>query len=270
MTILFYNDKIALYADVVELADTLDLGSNALWCAGSSPVIRIKHYKVQGACSEGGSFFIKAGGFMKKMRIAGIVLIICGLVTIISAAVMHHTAEKRGDELVMAYMDYTAKLEEQSKEPTGEGATASAQSEQQTQAAPTIPEGVMGVMIIDKIDLTAPIVEGTKMKDIIYALGHFDGTAYPGETGNFAVAGHRSYSFGEYFSRLDELAAGDSVKVIYGKNTYNYIVDATYVVAPERVDVLNPTKDKCITLVTCTPKWTATHRLVVRGHLENG
>ena len=28
------------YADMVELADTLDLGSNAVWCAGSSPVIR--------------------------------------------------------------------------------------------------------------------------------------------------------------------------------------------------------------------------------------
>ncbi len=28
------------YAGVVKLADTLDLGSNALWCAGSSPVTR--------------------------------------------------------------------------------------------------------------------------------------------------------------------------------------------------------------------------------------
>ena len=29
-----------LYAGVVKLADTLDLGSNAEWCAGSSPVTR--------------------------------------------------------------------------------------------------------------------------------------------------------------------------------------------------------------------------------------
>ena len=32
--------SIRIYADMVELADTLDLGSNAVWCAGSSPVIR--------------------------------------------------------------------------------------------------------------------------------------------------------------------------------------------------------------------------------------
>ena len=32
--------SIRIYADLVELADTLDLGSNAVWCAGSSPVIR--------------------------------------------------------------------------------------------------------------------------------------------------------------------------------------------------------------------------------------
>ena len=32
-----------LYAGVVKLADTLDLGSNAEWCAGSSPVTRTTH-----------------------------------------------------------------------------------------------------------------------------------------------------------------------------------------------------------------------------------
>lgn len=37
--ILSYQLKIK-YAGVVKLADTLDLGSNALWCAGSSPVTR--------------------------------------------------------------------------------------------------------------------------------------------------------------------------------------------------------------------------------------
>lgn len=34
--------KYICCADVVELADTLDLGSNAVRCAGSSPVIRTK------------------------------------------------------------------------------------------------------------------------------------------------------------------------------------------------------------------------------------
>ena len=39
--ISFIHEKIQ-YAGVVKLADTLDLGSNALWCAGSSPVTRTK------------------------------------------------------------------------------------------------------------------------------------------------------------------------------------------------------------------------------------
>ena len=34
------NDPCICYADMVKLADTLDLGSNAERCAGSSPVIR--------------------------------------------------------------------------------------------------------------------------------------------------------------------------------------------------------------------------------------
>ena len=36
----FASDVQALHAGVVELADTLDLGSNGATCAGSSPVTR--------------------------------------------------------------------------------------------------------------------------------------------------------------------------------------------------------------------------------------
>nr|WP_243124134.1 sortase [Clostridium tyrobutyricum] len=34
---------------------------------------------------------------------------------------------------------------------------------------------------------------------------------------------------------------------------------------PNQVDVLNPTKDPAITLVTCTPIRIATHRLIIKA-----
>ena len=210
---------------------------------------------------------------MKKMKIAGIVLIIFGLCLIASALTMHFIAEDRSKRMVQAYMDYASALTtvQTVQEPLTEGTT-----EEQPMPTPateplpeivTVPEGVMGVMVIEKIDLIAPIAEGTNMRSIQYALGHFKGTALPGETGNFAVAGHRSYTFGEYFSRLDEVTPGDMIKVLYGGKNYEYEVDETYVVEPQHTEVLDPTPNASITLVTCTPKWTATHRLIVRGHL---
>ena len=36
--------KLVIFADVVELADTQDLGSCIARCAGSSPVIRTTHH----------------------------------------------------------------------------------------------------------------------------------------------------------------------------------------------------------------------------------
>lgn len=205
----------------------------------------------------------------KLMRAIGIILIIAGVIIIAAAAAMHYSAEKRSSELVQAYMDYAEHItavRETSAEPTTAQAQTG-QNETQAQSAAAIPEGVMGVMVIDKIDMTAPIVEGTRIKNIQYALGHFEDTALPGDNGNFAVAGHRSYTFGEYFSRLDELVAGDTVKVIYGSVIYTYTVDETMVVEPESIEVLDPTANATITLVTCTPKWTATHRLIVKGTL---
>ena len=49
--------------------------------------------------------------------------------------------------------------------------------------------------------------------------------------------------------------------------TYIYIVEETFVVAPEDTWVLSETEDARITLITCTPVRVATHRLIVRAVL---
>ncbi len=203
---------------------------------------------------------------MRLIRIAGIVLIIGGIAVILLSLAMRISAEKQSSELVEAYLDYARHLTTEQGSEISTEVTTAVQAEATTQAV-TVPENMLGVIIIDKIDLKAPLAEGTDNKSIRYALGHFKDTAMPGETGNFAVAGHRSYTFGEYFNRLDELEKGDIIKVIYGGSTYNYEVDESFVVEPEQVEVLESGDKAEITLVTCTPEWTATHRLIVKGHL---
>lgn len=127
---------------------------------------------------------------------------------------------------------------------------------------------VIGILSIPRIDLTVAIAEGTDDRSLRYAVGHFTETAGPGEPGNFALVGHRGHIYGPFFLRLDQVEAGDPIFVQSDGATYIYRVSEAFVVQPDETWVLNPTEEPQITLITCTPKWINTHRLVVRGVLE--
>lgn len=131
---------------------------------------------------------------------------------------------------------------------------------------PAVP---IALMTIPKIDLTVTVGEGVDPATLRYAVGHFEQTALPGEAGNFSVIGHRNYTFGQYFNRLDEMAPGDEVAVEYDGQIFTYTVTDTFVVNPEDVWVLDETDASEITLITCTPIRIATHRLIVKGELTD-
>ena len=130
-----------------------------------------------------------------------------------------------------------------------------------------IPE-IIGILKIPKINLKVAVGEGSDNASMRYTVGHFTNTAKPGKLGNFAVIGHRSYRYGQFFNRLDELKIGDLVEVKSGTHTYVYKVKESFIVKPEDTWILNNTDNATITLVTCTPIRIATHRLVIKGEME--
>jgi sortase A len=129
------------------------------------------------------------------------------------------------------------------------------------------PITLIGILEIPKLDLKVAIGEGVDKRTLRSTVGHFAFTAQPGAQGNCCIIGHRSYVFGMYFNRLDELAAGDRMTIQHKGKTYTYEVTEKEVVQPSEVRVLNPTVDAQLTLVTCTPVRVATHRLIVRAKL---
>ena len=134
--------------------------------------------------------------------------------------------------------------------------------------APEDSLGAIGIIRIPKIDVKVAIGEGVDMNTLKYAVGHFPQTAMAGEKGNFCVAGHRSYTYSEYFNRLDEVNKGDEIFVKTKKAEYRYIVYEKKIVEPSEYSVLNPTKDATLTLITCTPIRVATHRLIIKARLQ--
>ena len=99
------------------------------------------------------------------------------------------------------------------------------------------------------------------------AVGYFENTPMPYENGNFSIAGHSAYTSNKFFSKLDKVEIGDEIIVLCENKTYKYIANSIEVVTPDKVEVLDSTdkNKKEITLVTCTPKYIGSHRLVVKG-----
>jgi sortase A len=137
-------------------------------------------------------------------------------------------------------------------------------------APPPKPAGqAVAIIRIPKIGVDWGVVNGVSLPDLRNGPGHYPQTPLPGETGNAAIAGHRT-TYGAPFNRLDELAPGDLIEVTTLKDTYTYKVDETKVVKPSQVEVLDPTPDARLTLTTCNPKYSAAQRLVVISHLAPG
>ena len=98
-------------------------------------------------------------------------------------------------------------------------------------------------------------------------IGHHEGTANPGEAGNMVLAGHRDIN-SALFRELDRLKPGDDIFVSNSLGEYHYIVRESMVVTPDHTEVMDPTPDHRLTLITCTPIGIDTQRLIVIATLE--
>ncbi len=128
---------------------------------------------------------------------------------------------------------------------------------------------------IPKIKLNVLVVEGTSAAALRAGAGHYAGTPLPGESGNVAIAGHRT-TFGRPFNHLDELTRGDEVILETPFKVFHYIVTPAFdghpnpwPVSPENTEVLLDTPGKhLLTLTTCHPKGSARQRLILRLELN--
>lgn len=141
-----------------------------------------------------------------------------------------------------------------------------------------VPGDAIGLIRIPRLgtNYAFAIVEGVSTDDLKKGPGHYPGTAMPGHTGNFVISGHRT-TYLAPFNGLGDLVPGDAIVIETRDTWYTYRVTATQVVLPTDVGVILPVPNKpkskptkaLITLTTCTPKYSASHRLVVDGVLES-
>ncbi len=122
---------------------------------------------------------------------------------------------------------------------------------------------------IPKLGVDVIVVEGTTLSALRAGAGHYPKTPLPGESGNVAIAGHRT-TFGRPFNRIDELTAGDRVILTtpVGRHVYE-ISRRPWVVDDQDWSVINdyPNRGSFLTLTSCHPEGSAEYRIVARAQL---
>jgi len=161
--------------------------------------------------------------------------------------------------------------------------TATVESSDQDQAFPVpplaVPESMrnesltianrndapLGRIEISRIGLRAMIMEGIDEPTLRRAVGHIPGTALPGQKGNIGIAGHRD----TLFRALRNIRLQDEIALTTSQGSYRYQVNATKIVDPAEVQVLDNPNSEVLTLITCYPFsfiGSAPRRFVVRAY----
>jgi sortase A len=121
---------------------------------------------------------------------------------------------------------------------------------------------------IPAIDVDAIVVQGTTAAALRAGAGHYSKTPLPCESGNVAIAGHRT-TYGKPFANLDRLKIGDTIELAtpVGGCVYEITRDP-FVVGKNDLTVINPSPERILTLTTCHPKGSAAQRLVIRAKYQ--
>jgi LPXTG-site transpeptidase (sortase) family protein len=118
-------------------------------------------------------------------------------------------------------------------------------------------------IIIPSINIDIPIVPAeiidgyweTASDSASFGLG----SAYPGQPGNTVIFGHAT---NDLFGPLRKLKKKDLIYLLTDNQWFSFRVEEIKIVLPNQVEVVSPTKDKRLTLYTCTG-FNDSHRLVL-------
>ncbi|MFA9397335.1 MAG: class D sortase [Clostridiaceae bacterium] len=203
-----------------------------------------------------------------KKKYLGLIMIIIGVLIVGGALAMRFYGIQKQNNMIKNYEQALEEMDK-TKDKTKDGDSTDDSDYNPDLAAPTLDiEGTIGIIKIPKIDLKVAIGDGVDMDTLKYAVGHYTDSVYPGDVGNCSIAGHRSYTYSEYFNRLDEVEIGDEILIVTSNGEFTYKVYDKFIVEPEETWVLDDSKDSELTLITCTPVRSATHRLIIKGKLE--
>lgn len=128
------------------------------------------------------------------------------------------------------------------------------------------PEQAVRIQI-PAINVDAPVVQGDGWEQLKKGVGQNINSPNPGQKGNIVLSAHNDV-FGEIFRDLDRLKPGDTIVLFTNQRTYTYIIQENQVVEPTQVEVMSPSQEAIVTLISCYPYLVDDKRIVVRAALQ--
>lgn len=196
-----------------------------------------------------------------KRKIIGLCIFVVGIGIIIGTIYDVYRVNKSQKEIQSTIIQYIKDNEQKKSEIEDNVKEINEDNE-----TVNIKNGVIGLISIPKIEVENVAIEEGMSKEVLgRSVGHFEDTAMPWQTGNFALGSHRNFPLNGYFLNIHELEKGDKITITTIKKKYIYEVCDNFKVNPSQTEILNPTSDSSITLVTCTPG--GKERTVIKGKL---
>lgn len=132
---------------------------------------------------------------------------------------------------------------------------------------PTPGPGHARRIVIQAINVDAPVIQGDGWEQLKQGVAQHVGTANPGQRGNMVLSAHNDI-FGEIFRHLDQLKKGDKVVVQTLTEEFAYEVEYALVVKPDKVSVMDQTNEPTLTLISCYPYLVDNQRVIVVATLH--
>lgn len=129
-----------------------------------------------------------------------------------------------------------------------------------------LEDGIIGILIIPKLGVKAPIKDGTSQEVMKTSIGHFIESNY--WNGNVSLASHNGGTNAHYFENIKNLQENDEVEYITKLGSKKYRINSIYRISSYDWTSINGhaenSGENTITLITCI-NGLPNYRLCVKG-----
>ena len=214
---------------------------------------------------------------MKKIGITiFMVLLIIGSIAIIETSVcklIYKKNQNETDEILRIAYDYLNNNENTDEKNIGEVNNSNELNKEENESLiqkteePINIDGtnIIGVLRINKLNIEAPIRDGTSQEIMRTSIGHFFESDY--WNGNVSLASHNGGTNAHFFEKINTLNINDEIEYLTKKGVKKYKVQSIKKIESTDWSLVvksNTQSENTITLITCIDKQ-PNYRLCVRG-----
>ncbi|MBN6050280.1 class A sortase [Lactobacillus helveticus] len=198
------------------------------------------------------------------IRILAVILLIVGVVLIFNKQISNYMISHNQQSTLTSLTKKEVEKNQRKKGMYNFSKVKSMDIAQATRLQIKKTSGAIGAFAIPDVNMHLPVMLGISDDAMSTGGGTMRADQKMGE-GNYPLAGHYMTAKGILFSPLEDVKKGELIYLTNLKKVYVYRIYMKKVVDPSAVWLVNNTKKKIVTLITCADG--GANRWAIRGNL---